>query len=220
MASSTFSTPPQKDHLRLSALFDRTSNRADNVAAPIYLPFSSRSFTVLSKIKRTWMRPRTPVVFCSRTKDTEDDNAESDKERERWKPKIEEYKEFGEIIHNLLEISLAPCVPASLRNIPTKYIIITRLWTFAFHKVLESLRRASFASPFALEHLQNFIYHAYTSYTGSSEESSLERDSLSNASVDYATPRDVQPNFVSYAVHGCLAYLPVLPPCFLHKSGV
>jgi len=76
-------------------------------------------------------------------------------------------------MHNLLEISLAPSVPASLRNIPTKYNIIVRLWTFAFHKLLESLRRASFTSPLALEHLQDFIYYAYTFYTGLLEEPTL-----------------------------------------------
>lgn len=57
-------------------------------------------------------------------------------------------------------------MPESLRNIPTKYNIIIRLWTFAFHKLLESLRRASFTSLVALEHLQGFIYYAYTFYTG------------------------------------------------------
>jgi protein SMG6 len=48
-----------------------------------------------------------------------------------------------------------------------------RLWTYAFHKVLESLRRASFQSPAALEHLQDFIYYAYTFYTGLLEEPTL-----------------------------------------------
>jgi protein SMG6 len=72
---------------------------------------------------------------------------------------------LAETIQSLLEISLAPSVPASLRNIPTKYNIIIRLWTYAFHKLLESFRRASFTSPLALEHLQDFIYHAYTFYT-------------------------------------------------------
>ena len=76
-------------------------------------------------------------------------------------------------MHNLLEISLAPSVPASLRNIPTKYNIIIRLWTHGFHKLLESLRRASFASLLALEHLQDFIYYAYTFYTGILEEQDL-----------------------------------------------
>jgi len=51
------------------------------------------------------------------------------------------------MMHNLLEISLAPSVPASLRNI----------------KLLESLWRASFTSVLALEHLQDFIYYPYTS---------------------------------------------------------
>jgi hypothetical protein len=77
------------------------------------------------------------------------------------------------MMHNLMEISLAPSVPASLRVIPTKYNIIIRLWTHAFHKLLEALRRASFSSPLALEHLQDFIYYAYTFYTGLLEEPSL-----------------------------------------------
>jgi len=76
-------------------------------------------------------------------------------------------------MHNLLDMTLAPSVPASLRNIATKYNIIVRLWTFAFHKLLESLRRASLTSPLALEHLQDFIYYAYTFYTGLLEEPTL-----------------------------------------------
>ena len=67
-------------------------------------------------------------------------------------------------MHTLLEISLAPSIPASLRNIPTKYNIIICLRRYSFYKLLESLRRAS--SPLALEHLQDFIYYAYTFYTG------------------------------------------------------
>ncbi|KIJ61387.1 hypothetical protein HYDPIDRAFT_31260, partial [Hydnomerulius pinastri MD-312] len=78
------------------------------------------------------------------------------------------------MMHNLMEISLAPSVPASLRVIPTKYNMIIHLWTHAFHKLLEALRHASFSSPLALEHLQDFIYFAYTFYTGLLEEPSLQ----------------------------------------------
>ena len=80
---------------------------------------------------------------------------------------------LAENIPNLLEISLSPSVPPSLRIIPTKYNIIVRLWTYAFHKLLESLRRAAFASPLALEHLQDFIYYAYIFYTGLLEDPTL-----------------------------------------------
>ncbi|EAU88181.2 hypothetical protein CC1G_03853 [Coprinopsis cinerea okayama7 len=97
----------------------------------------------------------------------------ADAEKEKWKKQIADHKELAETIHNLLEISLSPSVPASLRTIPTKYNIIVRLWTYAFHKILESLRRASFQSPVALEHLQDFIYYAYTFYTGLLEEPNL-----------------------------------------------
>lgn len=75
---------------------------------------------------------------------------------------------------NLLQLTLGPQVPASLRNIPTKYNIIIRLWTHAFNKPLETLRRASFHSAIALEHLQDFIIFAYTYYTMLLESQTLE----------------------------------------------
>jgi protein SMG6 len=77
------------------------------------------------------------------------------------------------MVHNLMEISLAPSIPTSLRVIPTKHNIIIRLWTHTVHKLLEALYCASFASPLALEHLQDFIYFAYTFYTGLLKEPSL-----------------------------------------------
>jgi hypothetical protein len=79
---------------------------------------------------------------------------------------------------NLLEISLAPGVPVSLRNIPEKYNIIIRLWTNCFYRLLENLRRSSLTSRIALEYLQEFIYYAYTFYTAL-----LERETFS----DYRT---------------------------------
>ena len=42
------------------------------------------------------------------------------------------------MMHNLLDISLAPGVLAFLHNIPIKYNIIIHLWTHRFHKLLES----------------------------------------------------------------------------------
>jgi protein SMG6 len=81
------------------------------------------------------------------------------------------------MMHNLLAMTLAPSVPASLRNIPTKYNIITRLWTIGFWRLLESLRRAACATPrdmVAFEHLQDFIYYAYGFYAGLVEEHTLD----------------------------------------------
>ena len=81
---------------------------------------------------------------------------------------------LAEMMYNLLEISLAPSIPTSLCNIPTKYIIIIiiRLWTLGFQK-LESLCCMSFLSPLALEYLQDFIYYVYTFYTGILKEQIL-----------------------------------------------
>ncbi len=77
-------------------------------------------------------------------------------------------------MHTLLQLTLAPHVPASLRNIPTKYNIIVRLWTHAFNKPLENLRRSSFQSAIALEHLQDFIIYAYEFYSMLLEEHNLD----------------------------------------------
>jgi protein SMG6 len=73
-------------------------------------------------------------------------------------------------MHNFLSISLNPALPASLRNIPVKYNIIVRLWTHGFHKLLESLRCASFHSTIAQELLIDFIYYAYNFYAGLLDE--------------------------------------------------
>jgi hypothetical protein len=86
-------------------------------------------------------------------------------EKARWKSLIDDHKRLSEMMLNLLEISLASGVPASLRNIPEKYNIIIRLWTNCFYRLLENLRRSSLASPIAYEYLQEFIYYAYTFYS-------------------------------------------------------
>ncbi|KAJ7752078.1 hypothetical protein B0H16DRAFT_1887390 [Mycena metata] len=180
MASSNFTLSSTTDGSSASsALFDRKSHpngddRGTNVFA-IQLKKLYRAITDLEtkvKLEDSDEAEDSGRVLL-KAKDGQEDEAERDKEREKWKRQIEDHKELAEIIHNLLEISLAPSVPASLRNIPTKYNIITRLWTFAFHKLLESLRRASFTSALALEHLQDFIYYAYTFYTGLLEEPTL-----------------------------------------------
>lgn len=98
---------------------------------------------------------------------------EEELEQQKWLRVISDHKRLADMMHNLMQISLSPSVPASLRVIPTKYNIIIRLWTHGFHKLLEALRRASFNSPLALEHLQDFIYFAYTFYTGLLEEPTL-----------------------------------------------
>ncbi|KXN82534.1 Telomerase-binding protein EST1A [Leucoagaricus sp. SymC.cos] len=96
-----------------------------------------------------------------------------DLEKEKWMKKVDDHKSLAEDMYNLLQLSLAPSVPASLKNVPTKYNIVVRLWTHAFHKLLESLRRASFTSRLALELLQEFIYYAYTFYISLVEDPQL-----------------------------------------------
>ncbi|KAI0258142.1 hypothetical protein BC834DRAFT_975458 [Gloeopeniophorella convolvens] len=88
-----------------------------------------------------------------------------DVEKAHWKKAIEDHKMLADMMLNLLEISQAPGVPVSLCNIPEKYNIITRLWTNGFHRLLENLHRSSLGSKIAMEHLQEFIYYAYTFYT-------------------------------------------------------
>ncbi|KAL5511564.1 hypothetical protein ACEPAH_4781 [Sanghuangporus vaninii] len=95
-------------------------------------------------------------------------------EREKWRKFVADHKLLAESMHELLQLTLGPQVPASLRNIPTKYNIIIRLWTHAFNRPLETLRRASFQSAIALEHLQDFIIFAYTFYGMLLEQQILE----------------------------------------------
>ena len=64
---------------------------------------------------------------------------------------------LAESIREMLALTLAPTVPASLKNIPQKYNLIIRLWTHAFYHLLESLRHAARPptnSLVALEYLQ------------------------------------------------------------------
>lgn len=77
-----------------------------------------------------------------------------------------------EMMYNL-EVTLALSVLPSLCNILTKCNFFVHLCMHAFHKLLESLCRASFASVLTFEHLQNFIYYPYTFYTGLLEEQTL-----------------------------------------------
>ncbi|GBE89211.1 hypothetical protein SCP_1502190 [Sparassis crispa] len=66
-----------------------------------------------------------------------------DEEAERWRRLLVNHKELAEKMHNLLQLTLAPAVPSSLCDIPTKYNIIMHLWTTTFNRLLQSLRRAS-----------------------------------------------------------------------------
>lgn len=78
------------------------------------------------------------------------------------------------MIHNLLRLTLAHNVPVSLRALPEKYNLIMRLWLYGFHRPLENLRRCAFNNSIvALEHLQDFIYYAYTFYSCLFEEENL-----------------------------------------------
>ena len=64
---------------------------------------------------------------------------------------------LAESIREMLALTLAPTVPASLKNIPQKYNLIIRLWSHAFYHLLESLRHAArppTSSLVALEYLQ------------------------------------------------------------------
>ncbi|KAF8964027.1 hypothetical protein BDZ97DRAFT_1904591 [Flammula alnicola] len=181
ISSSTFTLSSTTDGSSASsALFDGRPNQGQgtedsgNNVFSVQLKKLYRAITNLeTKIKQEDAMDEPDDGMNSRVllKGKEVEN--EDVEKEKWKKQIMDHKQLAEIIHNLLEISLAPSVPASLRNIPTKYNIIVRLWTYAFHKLLESLRRASFTSPLALEHLQEFIYYSYTFYTGLLEEPTL-----------------------------------------------
>ncbi|KAF7340967.1 Kinase-like protein [Mycena sanguinolenta] len=102
------------------------------------------------------------------------DESERLKDGQKWKQRIEYHKELAETIHLLLQISLQPTPePDPIQAIPTKYNLIARLWS-SFHRILESLLRASFASAIALGHLQDLFGHVYNFYTNLLKEPVLQ----------------------------------------------
>ncbi|KAI0693720.1 hypothetical protein BC835DRAFT_1406670 [Cytidiella melzeri] len=111
------------------------------------------------------------------TREVGKDEAEKDK----YMRIVTKHKELAEVIHDLLTLTMAPSVPASLRHIPTKYGLVGRMWKTAFYHLLETLRRAASSCPpeaeenVALEHLVSFIYYAYTVYSGLLDEPNLSR---------------------------------------------
>lgn len=195
LASSSFtlSSGTTDNSSASSALFDgKPREESGNNAFALQLKKLYRSISALESKILAEDTDDTPddsrVLLHPRARDVSDEELE----QQKWLKLISDHKRYvhsslplllplliphsrlADMMHNLMEISLAPSVPASLRVIPTKYNIIIRLWTHAFHKLLEALRRASFASPLALEHLQDFIYFAYTFYTGLLEEPTLK----------------------------------------------
>ena len=89
-------------------------------------------------------------------------------------------------MHNLLEISLAPSVPASPRNIPPKYNIITQLWTHAFHKRLKPHCRVSFTSS-----LSNTFKISYITPTPSTPDYSKNKHYESSVQGGYEALGDL-----------------------------
>ncbi|KAM6500746.1 hypothetical protein JOM56_003760 [Amanita muscaria] len=178
--ASSITLSSTTDSSTSSALFDGQSkpHEQSSNALSTQLKLLYREITGLeSRIKQEDTQDDSDEPFESRIliKGRESETT-NEIEKDKWNRRVADHKKLADIIHELLLISLAPTVPASLRQIPTKYNIIVRLWTFAFHRLLESLRRASFTSPVALEHLQDFIYYAYTFYTSLLENETTLKD--------------------------------------------
>ncbi|KAI9463378.1 hypothetical protein F5148DRAFT_1313175 [Russula earlei] len=147
-----------------SSIFDHKprdeskTNAFSNQLRKLYRDISLLEAKVLADSGEPQDESRIVIKGCAST-------GSEEAEKVRWKKAIEDHKLLSEMMLNLLEVSLAPGVPASLRNIPDKYNIVIRLWTNCFYRLLENLRRSSLNSKIALEYLQEFIYYAYTFYT-------------------------------------------------------
>ncbi|GAA5893303.1 hypothetical protein JCM6882_007999 [Rhodosporidiobolus microsporus] len=97
------------------------------------------------------------------------------------------HKQLADAHYSFLQLSLDPRLPASLHQLPQRYNIPTRLWQVAFHQLLERMRHAVLSQPLpssssstsssaeppssnageanVLDHLIDFIHHAYTHYS-------------------------------------------------------
>jgi hypothetical protein len=82
--------------------------------------------------------------------------------------------------------------------------MIVRLWTNGFHKLLESLRHASFTSQLAFEHFYEFISYAYAFYGALLEDPNLNlfKSAWLEALGDLARYRMVMTAMVNDAVGG------------------
>lgn len=94
-------------------------------------------------------------------------------------------------------------VPASMKTLPGRYNIPTRLWQTAFHLILERMRytwianapsaqtgstritfRDNKTSAKVLDHLTDFIYDAYSFYTSLLEEQTLSSTTFRGAWIE------------------------------------
>lgn len=171
-----------------SSVFTLSSSTTDGSSASSALfdgQQRSESHTVLSNQLKRMYRDITrleaavkndaeePSEEPSRSMKRSSSSSDDETRKERWAQQLTNHRDLAEHIHDFLSISLSPSLPSSLRGIPEKYNIVARLWSYAFHKLLEALRRASFTSPLALEHLQDFVFFAYRFYCGLVEETAL-----------------------------------------------
>ncbi|TEB18962.1 hypothetical protein FA13DRAFT_1802749 [Coprinellus micaceus] len=174
--SSTFTLSSTTDGSSASsALFDQPRQATDDLASSSLSKKLERLYRAVTDLEtKVKQREADMGGGCNnRVLLTGKEVVNADIDKEKLQRRVADHKELAETIHDLFQHSLDPKVPVSLRSIPQKYNIIGRLWTFSFHKILEGPRRASFKSPVALEHLQDYIYYSYTFYTDLLEESTL-----------------------------------------------
>ncbi|KAJ6585822.1 hypothetical protein B0H19DRAFT_1060009 [Mycena capillaripes] len=137
-----------------STLFDRKNNPAgDDRSTNTFAIQLKRFITDLEiKVKQEDSDETEDTGYVLlKAKDGQDDEVERDKECE-----------CGSARSRTTKSKLRFILPSKY---PSPHNIILCLWTFAFDKLLESLCRASFTFALTLEHLQDFIYYAYTFYT-------------------------------------------------------
>ncbi|KPV77805.1 uncharacterized protein RHOBADRAFT_51613 [Rhodotorula graminis WP1] len=98
------------------------------------------------------------------------------------------HKQLADAHYSFLQLALDPRLPASLHSLAQRYNIPTRLWQVGFHQLLERMRHAVLSAPLpsstsshahthaqahaedsppanVLEHLIEFIQHAYGFYS-------------------------------------------------------
>ncbi|KAI0371731.1 hypothetical protein BV20DRAFT_978724 [Pilatotrama ljubarskyi] len=172
-----------------SALFDSANPRAkseDSASSAnafsrklkeVYRTISGLEARLLERTEEsergTYSRPGVLIKGRPVSTGTPRPVASEEEESERWRKLVSDHQALAESIREMLALTLAPTVPASLKNIPQKYNLIIRLWSHAFYCLLESLRHAArppTTSPVALEYLQQFLNYAYVFYGGLIEE--------------------------------------------------
>ncbi|KAG8969236.1 hypothetical protein FRC03_003761 [Tulasnella sp. 419] len=181
-ASSTSMSDTQSLGSNFTLTSATTSSSASNPQSPATREDASGTTIYINQLKRIYREISTlEERICSQADLLGEDIDPTDPRQvkaakaaeDKWTPLVAAHKTLAELDHQFLSLSLNPRVPASFQSFPKKYNIPVRMWSKVFQRLIASLRRASYTSATAQEHLISFTYYGYAFYSNLLEEEPL-----------------------------------------------